>query len=161
MTPQITIDAREALARFSRAGIPEGVRNQLRQTLPDVTRKLGALVDSKLSSQLKSRTNLQVKKELVENPQKIVGRVRVIWTGDSSKAMVPFWLDQGTRPHEIKAVNAKALYFYWEKIGAYFIGKKVMHPGFKGLDFMNQSLLEMEPEIVDVIRDAAVRGAQP
>lgn len=159
MLPTVTIDAKEALAKFSRAGIPEAVRNQLRQTLPDVTKRLGNVVDAKLSSQLKSRNRLETKKELVENPTKIVGRVRVVWTGDKSKAMVPFWLDQGTKPHEIRAKNVSALYFYWEKIGAFFIGPKVMHPGFKGLDFMYQSLLQMEPEIVDVISNAAKKAS--
>lgn len=159
MDLQVTIDAKSALAKFSRAGIPEAVRNQLRQTLPDVTKALGNLVDSKLSSQLKSRTHLETKKELVENPTKIVGRVRVVWTGDKSKAMVPFWLDKGTKPHVIMAKRASALYFYWEKIGAFFIGPKVMHPGFAGLDFMNQSLLELEPEIVDVLANAARKAS--
>lgn len=160
MQLNVTIDAHQAIQKFSRAGIPEAVRNQLRQTLPDVTKRLGNLVDAKLSSQLKSRTRLETKKELVENPTKIVGRVRVVWTGDKSKAMVPFWLDQGTRPHEIRAIRAKALYFYWAKIGAFFIGPKVMHPGFAGLGFMQQSLLELEPEIVDVLADAARRGSR-
>jgi hypothetical protein len=160
MQPTLTIDAKSALERFSRStGIPESVRNQLRRTLPDVTKKLGMVVDAKLTYGLKSRNNIDVKKELVENPTKIVGRVRVVWTGDKSKAMVPFWLDQGTRPHIIRAVRARNLYFFWEKIGAFFRGPVVHHPGFAGLHYGEAALLEMEPEIVQVLRDAAVLGA--
>lgn len=160
MQPTVTVDAREALAKFSKAGIPEAVRNQLRRTLPDLTKRLGGVVDDNLTRGLKSRNRLTTKKEMIENPTKIVGRVRVLWTGDPAKKMVPFWLERGTKPHPIVAKNARNLYFYWEKIGAFFIGPKVMHPGFKGLEYMQAALLQMEPEIVDVISSAAKQAAR-
>jgi hypothetical protein len=160
MIPSITIDSREALARFAPTGIPEAVRNQLRRTLPDLTKRLGGVVDANLSRGLKSRNRIETKKEMVENPSMIIGRVRVVWTGDKSKAMVPFWLDQGTKPHPIVAKNKSNLYFYWEKIGAFFIGPKVMHPGFAGLQYMQAALLQMEPEIVDTISSAAKQASK-
>ena len=34
MTPEVRVDATKALAKFSPSGIPEGVRNNLRQVIP-------------------------------------------------------------------------------------------------------------------------------
>lgn len=166
MIPEITIDARQAVARFSRAGIPEHVRTRLRQLLPGVTRRLGQRVEARLDSGLKSRSRLTVKQEMVENRERITGRVRVVWTGDPKKKMVPQWLESGTRPHEIRAsglgggAGPKALYFYWARIGTYFLGPRVMHPGFPGIRYMETALEQMGPDIVQAIKAATIDGAR-
>jgi len=166
VVPEIKVDARQALAKFSRAGIPESVRNALRRTLPDLGKLVGARVEHALDTQLKSRQNLRVTKEMRENPTQITARVAVTWVGDPKKRMVPQWLESGTRPHEIWATGArggagpKALFFYWEKIGANFIGPRVFHPGFKGIQYMETTMALMEPQIVDVIKKAAIDGAK-
>lgn len=39
------------------------------------------------------------------------------------------WLITGTPPHSIDAVNAPVLAFYWERMGRWFFGPHVNHPG--------------------------------
>jgi hypothetical protein len=42
------------------------------------------------------------------------------------------WTDQGTRPHVIRPVRARALVFFWPVVGRVVRFAKVNHPGFKG-----------------------------
>lgn len=127
MIPSISIDARVANARFS--GMPEQVRANLRRVLPQLAKELGSAVERNVANNLKSHVNLKVTKQLVENPKTIYARVSLDWTGPAAKKLVPFWLEEGTKPHVIQARNAKVLAFYWDKIGGMFFGPKVNHPG--------------------------------
>lgn len=54
----------------------------------------------------------------------------------------PYWqyVYLGTPPHTIKAVNAKALYFYWAKVGEWVFFKKVEHPGTSPNPFVDRAL---------------------
>jgi len=142
----ITMDASHALARFSEAGIPAAVRQNLRRVLPDLTKQLGSLVDSKLDEGLRSRRRLQTKMELVENPATIYGRVSVVATAEPR--MLPRWLESGTRAHPIVAKNANALVFFWER------------PGYPGLFFMRDAFKEMETQILDGIEGAVRSGVR-
>lgn len=153
----INVDARAALIKFSPSGIPESVRRNLRTMLPDLTKRLGALVDSKLDSGLKTRRRLQTKKEIVESPTALYGRVSVVST--SEPKLLPLWLDQGTKPHEIAAKNASALFFFWDKMGMNVAFRRVMHPGFAGIHFMQESFDEMRGEIVSGLTAAIKKGA--
>jgi len=73
---------------------------------------------------------------------------------------------EGTRPHQIKARNANALYFFWTKVGMYtvvpkkgnfkthvsgdklWVGKGyVDHPGTKPNDFVGRVFVKLQPEI--------------
>jgi hypothetical protein len=153
----ITVNSAGALAKFSPAGIPESVRRALRQVLPPLTIRLAAKVDEKLDA-LKSRTTLRTKPELVENPTALYGRVTVSAMAPSP-SMLPAWLDAGTRPHEIAARNAGALFFYWEKLGTNAMFRKVNHPGFAGIFFKDAALADMQTEIVDTIGQAVREGA--
>ena len=152
----VTVDANRALAKLDR--IPLEVRNSLRAVIPDLTKQLGALVNQKLDTGLKSRTRIQVKQELVENPRNIYGRVAAIWTGDPKASMVPQVLESGARAHEIVAVNASALAFFWPKVGKMVFFKRVMHPGFSGIFYMRDAFNEMRGTIVPKIRDAVKAG---
>jgi hypothetical protein len=160
MTPTITVDDKVVMVRFGTNGIPESVRTRLRTLLPAVTRQFGREVDARLASGLKSRNTLKTEIHIVEDTSNGVrGRVRVTYQGgDKTKVMLPRWLETGTRPHVIAAKNARALYFYWEKIGAYFIGPKVNHPGFAGIHYMEQATEAMRETIVNQIVQAAVEG---
>lgn len=166
MTPTIKIDAAQVLARFSPAGIPAGVRSELRQLLPDLTRRLGALAQDNLIGGVDSWTHIEIKKEMVENAKGITGRVRAVWTGDAAKKMVPEWIESGTKAHEIWAKGArggagpKALYFFWKKMGGYFIGPMVHHPGTSPRWYMRNALRAMEEEIVTQLGAAVIRGAR-
>jgi hypothetical protein len=149
---EIKVEATAALAKFSPAGIPNEVRTALRRALPDLTRKLGDKVDDKLDSELKSRNRLQVKKELVEDPTKITGRVRVVST--SPPSFLPQIIETGAEPHVIAARNARALYFYWEKVGSFVSFQSVNHPGFPGIQPLGRSFAEMESEILSELENA-------
>jgi hypothetical protein len=156
--PTITVDATKALARFSRAGIPEDVRNNLRRILPDLTKRLSASVEDKLDTELRSRRRLEVRKLMREDPTKIIGQVQTVATAEPR--MLPRWLDTGTRPHLITARNASALFFFWEKMGRWVSFHSVWHPGFPGLNYMQRSFQEMEDEIFRSIEEAARSGAR-
>lgn len=161
MAVQVTVVDNTALARFSPAGIPEGVRNNLRRTIPGLTRRLAAVVDSKLNSELKSRDNLKIQPpqgEMVEGPTQIVGRVTVAWTGNAAASMVPQVLESGARAHPIEAKNAGALFFFFPAMGKNVFFKRVWHPGFPGIHYMQRSFQEMEDDIFQGITDAVHRG---
>jgi len=160
MIPEIQVDARKALLKFSDAGIPEGIRRNLRTVIPDLTKRLGASVEAKLNSELKSRKNIDVKKEMVESPTYLYGRVRVVWTGDQKSNMVPAVLDTGAKAHLIEAKPGSALFFFWEKLGINAAFKAVHHPGFAGINYMQRSLDEMQSEIVNALQKAAQNGAK-
>lgn len=160
MIPTVTVDARAVTARFSPAGIPESVRKNLRAVLPDLTKRLGARVEAKLDTELKSRTNLKVEKLMREDPTKVVGQVRTVWTGDSAKSFIPQILETGAKAHPIFPVNASALSFFWARIGQHMILKSVFHPGFPGINYMQRSFQEMETEIFDSMTRAVRAGAR-
>lgn len=158
MEVEVKVDAARALAKFSPQGIPEAVRRNLRAIIPDLTKRLGAAVESNLDTGLKSRRRLQVKKEMVENPQSIYGRVRVVST--SAPEMLPTWLEKGTRPHVIVARNASALFFFWDKLGRNVSFKSVNHPGFRGIQYAANAFRGMRGEIVASISRAVREGAR-
>lgn len=160
MEVTVTVDAKTALAHFSPAGIPEGIRRQLRSVIPGLTRRLGALVERRLESELKSRRRLTVQKQMIENRTMIVGRVSVKWTGDPRSAMVPAVLDTGAKAHVIAAKNGKALAFFWPKMGRNVLFKQVHHPGFAGIFYAQRSLADMSGEIEQAINSAVRDGAR-
>jgi hypothetical protein len=154
----IKVDSTRAIAKLNR--IPVSVRNALRRVIPNLTKQLGALVNAKLDSKLKTRTNLDVKQEMHENAQSITGVVSLVWNGDPTSKLVPTYLEYGTRPHEIAAVNANALAFFWERIGENVMFKRVQHPGFPGFYFLRDSLAESRDEITSQITAAVKQGAR-
>lgn len=166
MTPTIKVDSAHILARFSPSGIPDDVRKNLRQVIPDLTRRLGALAEDNLIGGVDSWTHIQIKKELVENPQGVTGRVRALWTGPSEKKMVPAWIEEGTKAHEIWARGARggagprALYFFWKKIGSYWAGPMVHHPGTAPRHYMRNAFEAMEMEIRNSITAAVTSAAR-
>jgi len=159
----VRLDAADALRAFDVSGMPAAIRNNLRRTIPDLTKRLGAKIEEKLNTELKSRTRLKVDKQVKETSSgEISGSVTVRWTGDSSKDFIPIILDTGARAHEIRARNASALFFFWEKVGANVMFKSVQHPGFPGIHYMQRSLAEMETEIKNSIQDAvSAAGLEP
>jgi len=148
----VKVDASQAMLKFGPAGIPESVRRNLRAIIPDLTKRLGAKVEAGLNSELKSRNRLQVKKEMVENPSTLYGRVTLVTT--SEPKLLPQWLEEGTRPHEIRARNASALFFFWEKMGANVAFQRVQHPGTRAYRFVGNAFDAMEAEIKDALTHA-------
>jgi|SRR3954468_12326051 hypothetical protein len=50
------------------------------------------------------------------------------------------FVDQGTKPHVIKAKNAPYLTFFWPKVGRIVHFKSVHHPGNKAYGFLMKGL---------------------
>ena len=61
------------------------------------------------------------------------------------------------------ARNASALHFFWERVGAWVSFKKVQHPGFAGIQYMERTLAEKAGLSLPTIQrmeasDGQVRG---
>lgn len=67
----------------------------------------------------------------------------------------------GTKRHPIVAVNAKALMFYWAKLGQVMFFKSVMHPGTKPNPFMTRAYKKWLPGarrmLMDLSKEFAIR----
>ena len=48
----------------------------------------------------------------------------------------------GARKHVIRPRTAKALYFYWRKVGQHVLLSKVNHPGMRGKHYLRESLIQ-------------------
>jgi hypothetical protein len=66
-----------------------------------------------------------------------------------------------TPAHEIVAVKAAALAFFWQKIGAWALFAKVAHPGsnIPESKFLRQPLADMTPEIIAEYKAAVADAA--
>ncbi len=153
MEPTITVDARQAYARFSESGIPEQVRNNLRRLLPQLGKDVGAAVDAKLASGLKSRNTLTTNMLMKENPRQLTVTVSV--TSPTGGGMLPKWIEEGTRGHG--PVTAPFLVF---QIDGQWIRTKFVKGMFggdmQGLHYMENAMQEMEPQIVDTLHTAVL-----
>ncbi len=155
----VKVDDRAAMARFGPSGIPESVRKNLRAIIPNLTKRLGALVDANLTGGLKTRRRLQVKSEMVENPSALYGRVRTIST--SEPFFLPNILETGAKAHIIRGINRPDKLLFFE-IGGHLISKhEVNHPGFPGIHYAGNALAAMESEIINGITQAVRNGLGP
>lgn len=140
--------------------LPETARAKLRSTIPFLTKQLADRVRSKLAPGALFKTTDHilpaVKSEMVEDSKSIRGRVYI----DSNlfPNIVAHTLESGSRAHDIEAVNAPALVFFWEKLGMVVAFKKVHHPGFAGRSYMQSSLDELRDELIGEVRDAVIDG---
>ncbi len=48
---------------------------------------------------------------------------------------------EGARPHIITARNVPQLRFFWERIGTWFVGYSVNHPGMEGQPYLTVPLV--------------------
>jgi hypothetical protein len=151
---QIKVDARAARLKLDR--VTPTVRDALRAVLPNLTKQLASAVTSKLGSELKSMKTLTVTQELRESTNQIYGLVSL--KSPSAGGLLPTYLEEGTRPHEI--VGNPFLAFHWERLGVDVVFRRVQHPGTKAYQFMARSFAEQRDEIVSQISEAAKSGAQ-
>ena len=168
MTPTITVDDKQVMVRFGTSGIPETVRTRLRTLIPGIAKQFGREIDNQLATGLKSRRSLKTNFFMSDQGTRIGARVSVTYQGgDEKKKNLPLWLDSGTKEHPIVATGLKGkggpmnLFFYWEKIGANFIGPRVMHPVYPGIHYMEKATEAMRSTIIDQIVEAAVLGMKP
>lgn len=142
-----------ALARYPK--LPESLRTKLRAEVPFLTKQLADRVREKLAPGRLFKTTDHilpaVRAEMVENRNEIYGRVYIDPTEFSN--VVAHTLESGSVPHDIEAVNAPMLVFFWEKMGRVVAFKKVHHPGFPGRSYMQSSLDEMKDELTGRLRD--------
>jgi hypothetical protein len=68
--------------------------------------------------------------------------VRGIQFDAGSDVDYTLFVDQGTKPHVIKAKNAPYLVFFWPKVGRVVHFKSVHHPGNKAYGFLEMKGLE-------------------
>jgi hypothetical protein len=152
MAIKVQVDATRAISKLS--ALPEAVRRNLRNMMPPILEALGERVDQKLDEGLKSRRRLVVKKQF--DAANLYGTVQVISTEDPS--YLPEILERGARAHEIAARNALALHFYWEGESVFF--KRVWHPGYPGLHYMQSAVEEMRKDILSELDEAVRTGAR-
>lgn len=88
------------------------------------------------------RTEALLRSSVESGPKKIIGVVE-------SPSEVSRILDGGAGPHAIKPRKAKALVFYWPRVGSVVVFSSVRHPGVRGTGFLTWSLA-----------DAGARSAQ-
>ena len=69
------------------------------------------------------------------------------------------WIIGGTKPHIIRAKRAKALHFYWARVGRWVSFKRVRHPGTKPNDFIGRGVREFDRRLegwLDVLAERIV-----
>jgi len=64
----------------------------------------------------------------------------------------------GTRPHPIVARRAKALHFYWDRLGREVFFKSVQHPGTKPYNFPRIALIRVREKYMDRTADGIARN---
>ena len=58
----------------------------------------------------------------------------------------------GTRPHEIKPKNKRALRFFYKGIDEFVYRKKVHHPGYKGDDFLYRAVKDTFKQLDEIYK---------
>lgn len=79
---------------------------------------------------------------------------KVVWVGSPLKYAE--YVERGTRPHEIRPRNKKALAWGKDKGGGKkeFVRKRVMHPGTDPNPFVERAIRNAFPEIENIIRES-------
>lgn len=52
------------------------------------------------------------------------------------------YVHEGTAPHEIRPRYARALRFYWPRVGRVVYRQRVWHPGYRGNPFLRDAIRE-------------------
>jgi len=91
----------------------------------------------------------RLRRNIKATPVRFTGPYRAEGGAEIDPAAVPYapivrW---GSRPHVIRARRARALHFYWEKVGHEVFFKSVNHPGTKPNTFMEKALSKVARNI--------------
>lgn len=92
-----------------------------------VATKIGKEIETEAKVLVPVRTG-ELRRSIHANRPRQVGRWRVEARVTAS-APYARYVHEGTRPHIIRARNAKALHFYWPYLGRDVFFKSVHHPG--------------------------------
>lgn len=161
---EVKVDATRGLARITR--ITPAVRDDLRGIIPSLINRLASLVDTKLGSELKTRTSLTVAREMHETTDELYGVARL--ESPSANGLLPSYLETGTKPHGI--FGNPVLAFPWDFMGGYGGGvsanttmaffRSVKHPGTRAYRFMGSAFDEMHDTIVAELKRATGAAAR-
>jgi hypothetical protein len=154
---QISYPALDAIQRgFEQA--PELTERELLATMTKVT----MILEGQVKDAMPKRTGLtagSVTSDAFSVPGGVLGVV-------GSASPVALFIEEGTKPHEIRAINAKALSFPFGvgplrpggSFGSIFV-KSVHHPGTKAQHIFANTLAGHEGDVIREFEDAAWRIA--
>jgi hypothetical protein len=143
-----------ALATLQRAFVeaPELADRELYATMIAVTQAL----EGEVKDAMPKRTGLtaaSVNSDVSSTPAGLLGVV-------GSASPIALFIEEGTKPHEIRAIHAKALAFHVGEGGPMIFAKAVRHPGTKAQHIFAKTLDRNEGNIVRQFENAAERIAQ-
>jgi hypothetical protein len=147
---QISAPALVTLERGFRQA-PELTERELQAAMTTVTQAL----EGQVKDAMPKRTGLtagSVTSDVWSTPAGPLGVV-------GSAAPVALFVEEGTRPHEIRAINAKALAFALGEGRQIIFAKAVHHPGTKAQRIFANTLATHEADIVREFENAAARIA--
>jgi hypothetical protein len=148
---QISAEALVTLERGFREA-PELTERELTATMTLVTQVL----EGQVKDAMPKRTGLtaaSVTSDVWSEPAGVLGVI-------GSAAPVALFIEEGTRPHEIRAINGKALAFPFGEGGPIVFAKAVHHPGTKPQKIFANTLDRHEADVVREFEDAAARIGQ-
>lgn len=95
----------------------------------------------------------------IEAPGKIPQTTEMKKVSDAEYAIIinaSYWryVQFKTKPHIIEAVNAKALYFFWDSAGSFVFFKRVRHPGTKANPFLDRAIDSTQGRIPEFVQTA-------
>jgi hypothetical protein len=143
-----------ALATLQRAFVeaPALAERELYATMVAVTQAM----EGEVKDAMPKRTGLtaaSVNSDTYSTPEGAIGVV-------GSASPIALFIEEGTRPHEIRAVRAKALAFNLGEGGPLVFAKVVHHPGTKAQHIFANTLDRNEGNIVRQFENAAGRIAE-
>lgn len=132
LAPHVTVDLTEFRALVGRT------QAQLGNACEDVANDGGdaAVEHAKAQPNFRDRTGGLRRSIAVTDRAHFDGR-RAICTAQARTGYAAH-VEFGTRPHIIEARRVPNLVFYWERMGYWFIGKRVHHPGTDGRFYMSR-----------------------
>jgi hypothetical protein len=154
ITIEVTEQSQRALAiKLDRT--KEGVRRGLSKGIEAAALSLASHIKvDLLSGQLVGRRSGNLSRSIFSKMESETSAV--VYVG--KEAPYGKFVNDGTAPHIIRAVNVKALHFYIG--GREIFTPYVNHPGTKATHFMEEGLSSWRTEIVRIIGNYVNRGAR-
>lgn len=121
-----------------RAGPPRMTAEQAAAATVPAMNRLGARITARARTKVNVRSG-ELRDSIghrawQEGPR---ARLRVFATAPHAK-----WVHDGTRAHEIRPRYARALRFYWPRVGGVVFRQRVWHPGYRGNPFLRDAVRE-------------------
>lgn len=123
-----------------------------KKKIQQVVRDTGANIQKEAKANLEKNGNIKTRKLYGS----IKGRYTTLGTYEcqylvKASAKHAIYIEEGTKPHIIKAKNAKALRFL--SGGKVVYAKQVFHPGTKASPFMETAFFDNVPKFIDSIEE--------